>query len=681
MRIGIRLVLSAVVLGCIGLSALAVHGLWYRTADANSRDLARTLNQQIAGAVKSELNARITSAEAAFAALRTILVENVIDAREADKRQFVFLSQIQAQPTLSWIAFGWPDGAFFGAHRLSDENLEMVEITADAKDRRIVDRYRFLPADIEFEMRTPEDNSFDVTAQPWYRDAMDAKAPQWMEVIVHPTHKRAAITYAGPIDIYSKRQGALAVMIEHDRLARFLARLTVGRAGAAFILAADGHIVAGPDAAADAARGMELAGHPLFGIATEAGVALKAKMSPAAMADLRIPQRGTAYQVAIAPLGFRDWHVAIAIPEQEILGKIEETTTRLGMLLIGLVIVAGLASVLLARRLIAEPLRRVVGDLKHVENFELDRIVHRPSRLDELDALSSALVRVRGGLAAFSRYIPTDLVRMLLAEGIEAKPGGTMRPLTILFADVAGFTGLSERLGDKIVPLIGRYLDAASQAVDRERGTIDKFIGDAVMAFWGAPQANPDHARDACRGALALKRAVAETRLTDDKGEPLTIRIGLNSGTVLVGNIGSERRLNYTVIGDAVNVASRLEGINKIYGTHILVGEETRRLAGDTIMVREIDRIAVFGRMQGVAIYELLGLNEGAPGLPAWARLYEEGLADYRARRWHEAIARFERLLNLRDDEPSRLMIARCRELIASPPGEGWTAVTIMDSK
>jgi adenylate cyclase len=680
MRIGIRLALSAVVLGCIGLSALAVHGLWHRTADSNSRDLARTLNQQIASAVKSELNVRIASAEAAFAALRTILVENVIDTREADKRQFVFLSQIQAQPTLSWISFGWPDGAFFGAHRLSDENLEMVEITADAKDKSIVDRYRFLPTDIEFEKRTQEDNAYDVTTQPWYRDAMDAKAPRWMEAIIHPTHKRAAITYAGPIDIYTKRQGALAVMIEYDRLARFLARLTVGRAGAAFILASDGHIIAGPDPKADSTRGMELSGHPLFDVITQAGTALRAKMSAAAMADLRIPERDTAYQVAITPLGFRDWHVVIAIPEQEFLGKIEETTTRLGLLLVGLVILAGLASVLLARRLIAEPLRSVVGDLKHVENFELDRIAHRPSRLDELDALSSALVRVRAGLAAFGRYLPTDLVRMLVAEGIEAKPGGTMRPLTILFADVAGFTGLSERLGDKIVPLIGRYLDAASQAVDRERGTIDKFIGDAVMAFWGAPHANPDHARDACRGALALKRAVAETGIMDDKGQPLKVRIGLNSGTVLVGNIGSERRLNYTVIGDAVNVASRLEGINKLYGTSILMGEETRRLVGNAIVAREVDRIAVFGRMQGIAIYEVISAADSA-SLPSWAKLYQEGLALYRARLWPEATALFEQVLAERDDGPSRFMIERCQALIASPPGDDWTAVTIMDAK
>src|SRR3989442_10125853 len=144
-----------------------------------------------------------------------------------------------------------------------------------------------------------------------------------------------------------------------------------------------------------------------------------------------------------------------------------------------------------------------------------------------------------------------------------------------------------------------------SREVSAHGGTIDKFIGDAVMAFWGAPAANADHAVDACRAALACQEALRQSKLADDGGRPLKVRIGINSGAVLVGNIGSEFRLNYTVIGDAVNVASRLEGVNKQYGTQIIIGEETRRLAGDRIRVRELDRLAVYGRAAGLQIYEL----------------------------------------------------------------------------
>ncbi len=246
-----------------------------------------------------------------------------------------------------------------------------------------------------------------------------------------------------------------------------------------------------------------------------------------------------------------------------------------------------------------------------------------PSRVLELENLSSAIADMAGGLAAFRKYIPADLVKMLVREGVEPRPGGAIRNLTVLFADIAGFTGLSERLGDQIIPLLSSYLDTMSREVSAHGGTIDKFIGDAVMAFWGAPATNADHAVDACRAALACQKALRASGLNDDHGRPLRVRIGINSGDMLVGNIGSEFRLNYTVIGDAVNIASRLEGANKEYGTDIIIGEETRRLAGDRIHVRELDRLMVYGRVGGLAIYELLGVAEPRTRPPGWVAVYE----------------------------------------------------------
>ena len=319
------------------------------------------------------------------------------------------------------------------------------------------------------------------------------------------------------------------------------------------------------------------------------------------------------------------------------MGPIETTIRRLLVGLAFLVIAAGILSAWLARRVIAKPLITVVDELKHVERFELDQVRRHPSRVIELANLSTAIADMAGGLAAFRKYIPADLVRTLVREGVEPRPGGAIRDLTVMFADIAGFTGLSERLGDQIIPLLSRYLDTVSREVSGHGGTIDKFIGDAVMAFWGAPAANPDHAVDACRAALACQRALRASGLADDHGRPLKVRIGINSGDMLVGNIGSEFRLNYTVIGDAVNVASRLEGANKEYGTEIIIGEETRRLAGDRIHVRELDRLVVYGRAGGLAIYELLGVAETGAAPPRWAALYESGLAAYRRARLRPA--------------------------------------------
>jgi adenylate cyclase len=287
-----------------------------------------------------------------------------------------------------------------------------------------------------------------------------------------------------------------------------------------------------------------------------------------------------------------------------------------------------------------------------------------------------------GGLAAFRKYIPADLVKTLVSEGVEPRPGGAIRNLTVFFADIAGFTGLSERLGDQIIPLLSSYLDTMSREVSDHGGTIDKFIGDAVMAFWGAPAVNTSHAVDACHAALACQRALRESGLTDDNGRPLRVRVGVNSGDMLVGNIGSELRLNYTVIGDAVNIASRLEGANKEYGTDIIIGEATRRQAGDRIHVRELDQLMVYGRAGGIAIYELLDVAEPGNAPPAWVALYDSGLAAYRTRNFGGAIGFFQGVLEVRtSDQPARMMIERCTQYLESPPGADWEATNAMQTK
>jgi adenylate cyclase len=218
-------------------------------------------------------------------------------------------------------------------------------------------------------------------------------------------------------------------------------------------------------------------------------------------------------QNLLAPLAFPSWTLATVIPEAEFLGPIETTIWHLLIGLAILILAAGILSAWLARRVIAEPLITVVDELKHVERFELDQVRRHPSRLAELENLSNAIGAMAGGLAAFRKYIPADLVKMLVSQGVEPRPGGSIRTLTVMFADITGFTGLSERLGDQIIPVLSSYLDIMSREVSSHGGTIDKFIGDAVMAFWGAPADNADHAFDACRTALACQRALRASGL------------------------------------------------------------------------------------------------------------------------------------------------------------------------
>ncbi len=679
--VSIHLAVSALVLTTILLTAAASSLLWWRTAEATSRQLASTINEQIVAAVRKEVSAIVGEARAAHTAIRTLFLQNVLDTREADKREFVFLSQLQSHATISWVAFGWPDGSFFAAHKLGDGHLEMMEISlTDHPGQRRIDEYAVIPGDIEFEQRRFVPTDFRVVDQVWFKTGMGAKGPQWFKVLDHPIGQRPSIAFAGPIDVYQDRQGVLAIIIEYTRFAHFLAQLEVGRTGTAFIFDGSGELIAAPDKEAD-----EL--HPAR--SQEALLPL-ARMVLAQAGDedrkeawrRRLTSQGEAYEVALTPLPFPGWSLATVIPEAEFLGPVETTLRRLIIGLAAGALLAALLSAMLVRSVIAAPLARVVGEIRHVESFALDKVRRHPSRLAEISSLSGAIAEMAAGLSAFRKFIPADLVRSLLSQGVEAKPGGSIQELTVMFVDVAGFTGLSERMGDRVVLLLSRYLDAVSEVIVANGGTIDKFIGDAVMAFWGAPTAQQDHAVRCCRAALACRRAIEAAGVNDDQGHPLQIRIGINSGRMLVGNIGSELRLNYTVIGDAVNVASRLESANKQYGTLILIGAETRRLIRDAFIIREIDSIVVYGRTEGLAVYELIGLAEVLGENTAWIASYEEGLSRYRRRDFSGAITHFEAVLSGRPhDWPASLLLERCKCLQQSGVDEEWSPVAALKAK
>ena len=277
-----------------------------------------------------------------------------------------------------------------------------------------------------------------------------------------------------------------------------------------------------------------------------------------------------------------------------------------------------------------------------------------------------------------------------LAEYVSERPemlalGGEKRERTVLFSDLKGFTTISERLApEQLVELLNTYLGEMTDVVFAHDGMLDKYIGDGVMAVWGAPVPQADHAARACAAALEMMERLDKLNLTiAERGFPqLSIRIGLNSGPMVFGNMGSPGHLSLTVMGDNVNLGARLEGVNKQYGTAILASEATIVAAGDTIVTRELDVVRVKGKGETVRIYEVLGPADRAAEWTAVREHFTAGLAAYRARDFTAAIAAFERVLDERaDDPPSALYIRRARALIATPPPPDWEAVVNFDEK
>lgn len=285
---------------------------------------------------------------------------------------------------------------------------------------------------------------------------------------------------------------------------------------------------------------------------------------------------------------------------------------------------------------------------------------------------------------AFQHYLAPQVVQALVDDPNRLRLGGDRRELTAFFADIQGFTAISEQLDPlELVQLLNQCLGTMSEIIIAEGGTIDKYVGDAVVAMFGAPIGDDRHALRACRAALRCQAALDALQDTwVSRGLPrMRARIGLNSGTALVGNMGSELRFDYTMIGDTVNLAARLEGANATYGTRILAGEETVLLAGDDVVTREIDVVRPKGKQRAVQIAEVMALPADADeALQGRIAAYEAALADYRAQRWPEALDRLAPLVEM-DDGPAMLLAERIRTFRLYPPPEDWDGVYTMTTK
>lgn len=284
---------------------------------------------------------------------------------------------------------------------------------------------------------------------------------------------------------------------------------------------------------------------------------------------------------------------------------------------------------------------------------------------------------------SFALYLAPQVIDKMLASKKLPVLGGETRDVTVFFSDLAGFASISEKMTPaELVAFMNEYLSAMTDIIESKGGYVDKYIGDSIVAVFGAPADDSEHASNAARAALGCRARLDELNRDSAafKGYKVAHRMGLNSGAALVGNIGSRRRFNYSVMSDAVNVASRLEGANKYYGTTIAASEMTVELTGSTFAWRELDAIRVKGRATPVKIYELLAeAGEETPQQAADATAYAQGLAYWRSREFDAAAKCFERVADV--DRPSALFLSRANAFASLPPGPDWEPVTTLDAK
>ena len=359
--------------------------------------------------------------------------------------------------------------------------------------------------------------------------------------------------------------------------------------------------------------------------------------------------------------------------------------------------IVGFAFALLVSSGITRPVRLLLAGAREVEAGRFDKSI-TVSTQDEIGELAAAFNRMTEQLRhnerireTFGRYIDPKVVQGLI-DRPEVAIDGERRVMTIMFCDMSGFTAMSEGMTPRgLVKVMNHYLTVMSAPVRSNRGIIDKYIGDAIMSYWGPPFVEEDE-QALLAGVAAIEMAdqmpALQRQLPDLLGirampAPCDLRIGIATGEVLTGSIGSELMMSFTVMGDAVNLASRLEAVNKVYGTRILISQATAEAIGSRLELREIDRLAVAGQSAPQAIYEVMARAGALTGAQDGLRAhYAEGLAAYRARRFDEARAAFSAALEaLPGDGPSRTMLGRIAQFEASPPDEGWDGAWRLDSK
>ena len=698
----LKLTIGIALSGLILLTSGLLSGISYMSSRDSLLQFSTDLIDQNARVVREQVRGYLDPARASAELTLSMVRRRIVSTTDEVQLEAYFFDMLRANPTIAMLNYGDAKGNFLMVKRQPDGALD-TKIVRNEGTRAVLWRHR-TPGDpmetVRKEVPHPEDD-YDPRVRTWYKGAFKARDIFWTEVYVFYSDRMPGVTAAVPnFDEQGRWQGAFSINIGLMDVSDFLARhIQVGASGQAFLLDELGQILASADKTSlvveDAGgerrlrRFAESLQPPIARLAgIEAVIAhLKQAFTEAKAVPLTLRYvadgRDWVCTLVTIDLGHsRRWVVGVLALEDDFLASARRANRRALMIALILALIALIAGGLLAR-MISRGLSHLVEESGRVQRMELEPGVGK-SPFREIDDVLSSFEAMKTGLRAFQKYVPVKLVRQLLEEKNDPELGGTVRTLTILFSDIKGFTSISERLEPlELSHQLGEYLGVMTRRIQERHGTVDKYIGDAVMAFWGAPAELTTHAPEAC---AAILEAFADLEALEPEKPFLRdffTRVGIHTASVVVGNFGCEDRLNYTVIGDGVNLASRLEGLNKVFGTRIIVSEDTAVAVEGTFALRRLAKVAVVGRAQPCTVFELMGkAGEVSEERLAAARHYKAALDSYFARDFSEALRHLDQSRTAcPDDGPAAWLGGRCTTLLAKPPGEDFDGVITMDGK
>ena len=665
-------------LNLIGLllgTLLLIAGVGYMTTRDSIRDLRATIMQRTEQQVVGELQHYFGTTGPAIEFMRGAVFEDAASAFENWRETGRALAgYVRSTPELSFLYYADAEsGDLVGVQR--DLNGTLVLHHTIAANDHVPETFSIdTDGALEpYEFPSGPVGKYDARQRPWYREAVSADRLVWTAPYEFADGDVSGITATlAERDPDGGVRGVYAVDMFLGDVAGFLDGLLVGEEGAVFILLEDGSFLV--DEKYRTRPGARRLREAL------AGQDLGAMMSGSAI-EFSFKHDGAEYFALLDPVqrpGDDRLGVAVVVPASEFMGVVRRNAW---MTALGALFVIGVAigmSIFISHR-ITRPLADISEELERIGELQFDSPNGGPppSSIREIARFNDSVGRMKVSLQSFSRYVPQDVVRSLLKRRDEARLGGELGEITVQFSDLAGFTSMSESLGaDETFRELRIFLETLARHETVHGGITSNFTGDGSMAIYNAPELQEGHARNACEAALDIVADLREINAERGaRGRPeLHARIGINTAEVLIGNLGTRERFTYTAVGDGVNLASRLEGLNKLYGTEILVGEPCRERAGDAFEWRCIDRIAVVGRRRGITIYEPLGrTGEVAAEILEARDRYQRGLEAYFAARFQQAQGIFGDLRSERiGGTAAAVLHDRIGDLLQTDVPEGW---------
>lgn len=514
--------------------------------------------------------------------------------------------------------------------------------------------------------------SYDPLTRPWYIGAKNLTNHYWIGVYQFYSTKKPGITISFPIWINNKLAGVAAADLSVDLITQQLKNFSLSNRGTVFIINRHGEIISyekdfNTQQIHDRLPRLSDINNPLINEAYN----LHQKIGKR---SFNFEFKGVSYIANFTPYAFskeETWEIATILPIDVFVGAIKRTDQQtlifsLIMLLIGLMLV------IIFAHTISRPIMRLADETKEIVKLQFDKKIPIKTHIYEVQVMIDALRATKSALSSFAKYVPKTLVEQLLQTRTIAEVGGQKKEITVLFSDIANFTEAAEKTAAETLMIhISEYLNSLTHIIQQNKGNIDKYIGDAIMAFWGAPIEDPDHIANACQATLACRKQVeimnAEWLQAGKSLFPT--RFGLHSGIAIVGNMGSSDRLNYTAIGDTVNLAARLETINKIYHTEIVVSQAIYEKCANQFLFRPLDIVQVKGKLQPTAIYELVAGKEGSVDFPPTSQQIElcelsrKAFLTYQQQDFNHAMDLFKKILALfPEDGMAKIYIHRCEE-------------------